>query len=451
MSFKSMREWMSILEGLGKLKHVEKEVSTEYEIAAVGKKACGEYAIVFDKPKGSDIPVVTGLTGSREFFSKALNVPIPELAPLFARAQANPMECKIIEKNLAPVKEVIIEDVDLTKLPIPVHHEKDSGPYITAGVLVAKNPETGEKNVSIHRLQVTDKNHLGILILPRHLMHFHRIAEKKNEPLEIAIVIGCDPITMLSSQALTPLGQDEFCIASALYGEPMELVKCETVDIEVPAHAEIVFEGKILPNVRQPEGPFGEYPKYYGPRSNREHIELTCMTTRKNPIFQTIVPATDEHLLLGGIPREGGILQLVKNAVPTTSAVHLTPGGTGRYHLVIQMDKKNEGEAKNAMFAAFGSSQEIKHVVVVDRDVDIFDPIEVNWAIATRCQADRDVFIVSGACGNKLDPSTKDGLSAKMGIDATVPMEYKDTGKFHRIQIPGEKEVELDNYIKTFC
>ncbi len=447
MSYKSMREWMGILEEQGRLKHVKREVSTEYEIAAVGKKACGKYAVVFDNPKGSNMPVVTGLTGSREFFSKALNVPISELAPHFERAQANPMECRIIEKSLAPVKEVITEDVDLTKLPIPVHHEKDSGSYITAGVLVAKNPETGEKNVSIHRLQVTDKNHLGILILPRHLMHFHRIAEKKNQPLEIAIVIGCDPITMLSSQALTPIGQDEFCIASALYGEPMELVKCETVDIEVPAHAEIVLEGKILPNVRKPEGPFGEYPKYYGPRKDREYIELTCMTTRKDPIFQTIVPATNEHLLLGGIPREGGILQLVKNAVPTTSAVHLTPGGTGRYHLVIQMDKRNEGEAKNAIFAAFGSSQEIKHVVVVDKDVDIFNPIEVNWAIATRCQADRDVFIVSGACGNKLDPSTNDGLSAKMGIDATVPMEYKGTDKFRRIQIPGEEEIDLDSYL----
>lgn len=447
MNYKSMREWMNVLEGLGKLKHVKKEVSTEYEIAAVGKKACGKYAVMFDNPRGNSIPVVTGLTGTREFFSKALNVPISELAPHFARAQANPIECKIIDKDFAPVKEFITKDVDLTKLPIPTHHEKDSGPYITAGVLVAKNPETGEKNVSIHRLQVTNKNHLGILMLPRHLMHFQRIAEKNNQPLEIAIAIGLDPIVMLASQALTPLGQDEFCIASALYGEPMELVKCETVDLEVPAHAEIVLEGKILPNIRKPEGPFGEYPKYYGPRNDREYIELTCMTSRKNPIFQTIVPATDEHLLLGGIPREGGILQLVKNAVPTTSAVHLTPGGTGRYHLVIQIDKKNEGEAKNAMFAAFGSSQEIKHVVVVDKDVDIFDPIEVNWAIATRCQADRDVFIVSGACGNELDPSTNNGLSAKMGIDATVPIKDKASDKFHRIQIPGESKIDLDSYL----
>lgn len=446
MGYKSMREWLEILEDMGKLKHVKKEVSIEFELAAVGKKTCGQYAVMFENLKENDMPVVTGLTGSREFFSKALNVPIPELATHFEKAQSNPMECKLIDKESAPVKEFITKDVDLNKLPIPIHHEKDSGSYITAGILIAKNPETGERNVSIHRLQVTDKNHLGILMLPRHLMHFHRLAEKNNQPLEIAIAIGLDPITMLASQALTPLGQDELCIASALYGEPMELVKCETVDIEVPAHAEIILEGVILPNVRELEGPFGEYPKYYGPSNKREYIEITCMTTRKDPIFQTIVPATDEHLLLGGIPREGGILQLVKNAVPTTTAVHLTPGGTGRYHLVIQMEKKNEGEAKNAMFAAFGSSQEIKHVVVVDKDVDIFNPIEVNWAIATRCQASRDVMIISDACGNKLDPSTKDGLSDKMGIDATIPLDAPE-GKFEKIRIPNEENINLEDYL----
>lgn len=447
MKYKSMREWISILEDWDKLRHVKRVVSTEYEIAAVGKKACGKYAVMFDNPEGSDMPVVTGLTGSREFFSKALNVPISELASHFEKAQTNPMDCKVIDKRFAPVKEFITKDVDLYKLPIPIHHEKDSAPYITAGVLVAKNPETGEKNVSIHRLQVTDKNHLGILMLPRHLMHFYKLAEKNNQPLEIAIAIGLDPIVMLASQALTPLGQDEFCIASALYGEAMELVRCETVDIDVPAHAEIVLEGIILPHIRKPEGPFGEYPKYYGPKDLREHIEVTCITTRNNPIFQTIVPATDEHLLLGGIPREGGILQLVKNAVPTTTAVHLTPGGTGRYHLVIQIDKKNEGEAKNAIFAAFGSSQEVKHVVVVDKDVNIFDPIEVNWAIATRCQASRDVMIISDACGNKLDPSTNDGLSDKMGIDATIPLNAPK-GRFDKIRITNEENINLEDYIE---
>lgn len=447
MNYKSLREWINILENTKMLKYVRKEISLEYEIAAIGKKACGKYALIFKNPKGSNIPVVTGLTGSREMIAKALNVSVSELASHFERAQSNPGSYKLIDKSKAPVKEVITKDVNLHNLPIPIHHEKDSGKYITSGVVVAKNPKTRERNLSIHRLQITDKNHLGILLLPRHLMHFQRLAEDVNQPLEIAIVIGLDPIVMLASQALTPLGQDEFCIASALYGKPIELVKCETVDIEVPAHAEIVLEGVILPNIRRPEGPFGEYPKYYGPRSDREYIEIKCMTTREKPLYQTIVPATAEHLLLGAIPREGGILQIVKNTVPNVSAVHLTPGGAGRYHLVIQMEKKNEGEAKNAIFAAFGSSQEIKHVVVVDKDVDIFNPIEVNWAIATRCQASEDVFIVKGACGNKLDPSSNNGVSDKMGIDATIPLSAPK-GKFEKIKIPNEENIFLEDYIE---
>lgn len=453
MQYKSLREWMNVLDQKGFLKHVTKEVKLEFELAAVGKKACGKYALCFDHPvgqnlpQGNKIPVVTALTGNRRMFAEAMGVTVSEMSEHFAAAQSNPIKPVTVDNSMAPVKEVITKDVNLYDLPIPVHHEKDNGQYITAGVVVAKNPVTGERNVSIHRLQVTDKNHLGVLLLPRHLMAFQRMAEKVGQPLEIAICIGLDPITLLSSQAIAPLDFDEFGIAGALYGQPMELVKGETVDVEYPAHAEIVLEGRILPNVRQPEGPFGEYPKYYGPQKDREVIELTCMVTRKKPIFQTIVPATDEHTMLGAVAREGGLLKIIQHAVPTAKAVHLTPGGTGRYHLVIQIEKKNAGEAKNAIFAALGSSQEIKHVVVVDTDVDIFDPVDVNWAIATRCQADRDVFIVSGACGNKLDPSTDDGLSAKMGIDATVPMKDKATDKFHRIQIPGEKEIDLDRYL----
>jgi len=453
MTCKSLREWLHILDEAGILKHVKKDVNLKYELAAVGKKACGKYALLFDKPVGENLPsnnttsVVTGIMGNRAMFAKAMETTIGNMSERFAEAQANPIKPIVVSEAVAPVQEVVNKEVNLYSLPMPVHHEKDSGQYITAGMVVAKNPITGERNVSIHRLQLTDKNHLGVLLLPRHLKALYQLAEKEGQKLDVAICIGLDPLAYLSSQAIANLGFDEFGITGALYGEPMKLVKGKTVDIEYPANAEIVLEGHILPKVRQPEGPFGEYPKYYGPRKNREVIEITCICSRKDYIYQTIVPATDEHTMLGAIAREGGILQMVKHAVPSTKAVYLSPGGTGRYHLIIQIDKKNAGEAKNAIFAAMASSQEIKHVVVVDMDVDIFDPIDVNWAIATRCQADRDVFIVPGACGNKLDPSSDDGLSAKMGIDATVPMREKATDKFLRISIPEENEVKLEEYI----
>ena len=445
MRSQSLRGWMDVLQQEGILKTVRREVSLEYELAALGKKADGKYTLLFNNVGQNNMPVITGTAGSRASFAKAVGVPAEELVTAFAKAQANPRDCVLVEPSTAPIKEEITFDVDLTKLPIPVHHEKDGGPYLTAAVLIAKDPKTGVRNLSIHRLQVLGPKKLGILILPRHLHHFSRAAENEDKPLEIALAIGLDPILLLASQAIAPLGFDEYTIASALYDKPLELVKCETVDLEVPAQAEIVLEGRLVPKAREIEGPFGEYPKYYGPASLRPVVELTAMTTRKNPIFQTIVPATMEHMLLGAIPREGGMLQIIKGAVPNACAVHLTPGGTCRYHAVISIDKQHEGEAKNAMFAAFASSQEVKRVVVVDKDVDIFDPIDVEWAIATRCQAGRDVFIVERALGNKLDPSSDDGISDKMGIDATVPLEG-DPFRFERIRIPRENQLNLEDY-----
>lgn len=446
MGIKSLRDWLEVLKGDGLLKTVSREVSLKYELAGLGKKADGKYALMFNNVAGASIPVVTGLASTRAMFAAALGVPAGRLVAAVAAAQAAPRDCVMVDKGRAPVKEVVELSVDLGKLPIPVHHEKDGGPYITAGVLIAKDPETGAGNLSIHRLHVLGPNKLGILILPRHLSHFHRAAEAKGKPLDVAIAIGVDPILLLASQAIAPLGFDEYTLASALYDQPLELVRGETVDLAVPAHAEIVLEGRLLPDVREMEGPFGEYPKYYGPASPKPVIELAAVTTRRSPIYHTIVPATMEHMLLGAIPREGGMLQVIKGAVPNALAVHLTPGGTCRYHAVIAIDKQNEGEAKNAMFAAFASSQEVKRVVVVDKDVDIFDPVDVEWAIATRFQAGRDLVVVNDALGNKLDPSSNDGLSDKMGIDATVPYG-SDPFRFEKIRIPGEKNLDLAAYI----
>ncbi|MEW6276375.1 MAG: UbiD family decarboxylase [Bacillota bacterium] len=447
MTFTSLRHWLSEIEKRGLLKQVNRRVSLKYELAAVGKKADGRYALRFNNVEKATMPVVTGILGSRELIALAMGVTREKVLDHFARAQANPGQCVLVSADDAPVKEKVTHRVDLGSLPAPIHHEKDGGPYLTAGVLVAKDPVTGVRNVSIHRLQVLGPNRLGILILPRHLFQFFRAAEAAGRPLEVAVAIGLDPLLLLASQALTPPGCDEFTIAGALYGRPLELVKCETVDLEVPARAEIVLEGRLLPGVREMEGPFGEYPKYYGPASPRPVVEVTAMSSCRDPIYHTIIPATMEHLLLGAIPRESGLLQIIRNAVPNVVNVHLTPGGGCRYHVVVSIDKQNEGEAKNAIFAALSSSQEIKHVVVVDKDVDIFNSVDVEWAVATRCQAGRDVFIIERALGNRLDPSSDDGLSDKMGIDATIPLNA-ESGRFEKIRIPGEDAIKLEDYIE---
>ena len=443
---RSMREWLKVLEAAGQLKTIRRAVDLRYELAALGAKADGKFALLFQNVKGATMPVVAGLGSSREMFARALGVRRDQVVERFSAAQASPRPCVTISRDAAPVKEVVELAVDLGALPVPVHHEKDGGAYITAGVLIAEDPKTGIGNLSIHRLQVLGRNRLGILILPRHLSHLYRAAEAAGEPLDVAIAIGLDPLLLLASQAITPLGVDERTIASALYAEPLELVRGETVALDVPAHAEIVLEGKLLPRVREVEGPFGEYPKYYGPASPKPVVEVTAVTTRRSPIYQTIVPASMEHLLLGSLPREGGMLRVIRGAVPNTIGVHLTPGGTCRYHAVVAIDKRNEGEAKNAMFAAFASSQEVKRVVVVDKDVDIFDPIDVEWAIATRFQAGRDLVVVERALGNKLDPSSDDGLGDKMGLDATVPWGA-DPFRYEKIRIPGQDDIDLAAYL----
>ena len=294
MTITSMRQWLEVLAEEKLLKVVHRKVSLQYELAAVGKRADGQWAVQFDHPDDLDMPVVTGIAGSRALIAGDMGVPLPCISEHFSHAQAHPSPCTIVDR--APVKAVITTRVDLDRSPIPVHHEKDSGRFITAGLLVSKDAATGARNVSIHRLQVLGPDRLGVMILPRHLFHLYRAAEHAKKALEVAVVIGVDPLLLLSSQAVVPLGFDEFTIASTLYGEPLKLVKCETVDLEVPAEAEIVLEGRILPGVRETEGPFGEYPKTYGPASPKPVIELTALTTRKNPIYHTIVPATLEHL-----------------------------------------------------------------------------------------------------------------------------------------------------------
>ncbi|MCM3397764.1 UbiD family decarboxylase [Oceanobacillus profundus] len=444
----TLRDWIYYLKEKDELATIKKEVSVEYEIAAVTKKLDGEKAVFFTKVKNYDMPVIAGTASTREQFANAINIKQDELNGKFLDALDNPLPFEVVDSMDAPTHENFIEkaDIDLLKqFPIPIHHEKDSGSYITAGLAIAKDKTTGKQNVSIHRLQVSGKDRLGALILPRHLYNFYKNQEDTGKGLDVAIVIGVDPVTILGSQAIAPLGQDELEISGALKGYPEKVVKCKTIDVYVPAHAEIVLEGKILPRVREEEGPFGEFPKYYGPKSKKEVIEINAITHRNNPIFQTILAASYEHFYLGGIPREASILTKLRETVPTVKDVHLTLGGTCRYHLVVSMKKRNEGEAKNVILAAFAAHYDVKHVVVVDEEVDIFNMEDVEWAVATRFQADKDFVVVHDALGSKLDPSTENGVGSKVGFDCTVPLNAEPM-QYEKIRIPGLEEININDY-----
>ena len=333
--------------------------------------------------------------------------------------------------------------MDLARLlPLPTHNEHDGGAYVTAGLMITRNPRTGKQNVSIHRCQLHGPNRLGVLLLPRHAHMFFEMAEQGGRPLEAAIVVGIDPLTLLASQAIAPIDVDELEIAGALHRRPLSVVKCLTSDLRVPAEAEIVIEGRLLPGVREPEGPFGEFPQYYGERAERHVMEIDAVTHRKDAIFHTIVGGGLEHLLLGAIPREATLLAHLQRSFPNVRDVHLSRGGVCRYHLYVQIRNRQEGDAKNIMLGAFAGHYDVKHVIVVDEDVDIHNAAEFEWAVATRFQADHDLVVVPESQGSKLDPSTRDGVGAKMGLDATKPLAAAEM-MFKRIRVPGEETVDV--------
>lgn len=441
---RSLRDWLDHLDQHGRLAVIRPEMRLRYELAAIAKRLDGRQASFFPRPDGNVMPVLSGLVSDRRWIADAMGVEASEVLTRFQEAALSPVPSQVVTQ--APVQEVTSRDVDLSKLPIPTHNEHDKGAYITAGLLIARNPRTGVQNVSIHRLQVSGPNRLGALLLPRHTHMFYDMAESTGAPLNVAVVIGVDPLTLLASQAIAPIDLDELTIAGALHGRPLPVVKCLSSDVHVPAEAEIVLEGRLLPTVREPEGPFGEFPQYYGEEAPRHVIELDAITHRRNAMFHTIVGGGLEHLLLGAIPREATLLAHLRRSFPNVLDVHLARGGVCRYHLYVQIRKRQEGEAKNVMLGAFAGHYDVKHVIVVDEDVNIHDPAEVEWAVATRFQADRDLVIVPESQGSKLDPSTRNGVGAKMGLDATKPLSAPEM-KFKRIRVPGEDSIDLNRVL----
>jgi 2,5-furandicarboxylate decarboxylase 1 len=437
----SLRGWLDHLQASGRLTLAKPDIDLRFGVAGVANRLDGRSASVFPTPGGHAVPIVSGLLSQRSWMAEAVGVEQSRLIERFEQACLNPVPSR--EASDPPCQEVVEHDVNLEKqLPIPTHNEHDHGAYITAGLLIARRPDTGVQNVSIHRLQVSGPDRLGALLLPRHTLAFFAEQEQAGVDLDIAIVVGVDPLTLMASQAIVPIDHDELEISGALRGAPLPVTKCVTNDVRVPAEAEFVLEGRLLARAREPEGPFGEFPQYYGERAERHVVQVDAVTHRESPIYHTIVGGGLEHLLLGGIPREASFLSHLRRSFPCVRDVHLSRGGTCRYHLYVQVAKPKPGEAKNVILGALATHYDIKQVTVVDTDVDVHDPTEVEWATATRFQADRDLVVVGGAQGSKLDPSTADGFGAKMGLDATAPTDAPEM-RFKRIRVPGQDEVDL--------
>ena len=301
----------------------------------------------------------------------------------------------------------------------------DPAPYIDM-TPVMKDPDGGFYNAAFMRNMGKGPRRLGLHMSPRHNWQIHRKYETKNKPTPVAIVISHHPAFFLGALNVSPFGVDDYARIGAIMGESLRLTPSEPwgKKFMVPADAEMVIEGHVLPNVKEAEGPFGEFTGYYGPQRLRNIIEVTAITHRRDAIFQHIFTGHRDTWVVGGIPKEGSLFNLIRGIVPTTQAVHFPMSGCCRFNCYISIDKMVDGETKQAALVALGGCDFVKHVVVVDADVNIYNEEEVMWAVATRVQADQDVDIIKNVKGNTLDPSQTDNImGAKMIIDATRPAQ----------------------------
>jgi 2,5-furandicarboxylate decarboxylase 1 len=406
--------------------------------------------VIFENVKGSKMPLVANMHASFERLRLALGMEKGGVRECAAR-QAHPIDP--VSVTSAPVQEVVHTgaDVDVEELPICTYHEKDAGKYITAGLAVMRDPETGINNVGVYRLMVHEKNLLGVQLSETADGHvIWKKYEKRGLPCPIAVVIGHHPAFFIGSLCFSTLDSDELRIAGGMLRRPVPLVRCKTIPLDVPADAEIVLECEIRPGERRAEAPFGEFPGTYGPQRMNPVLEIKAITGRREPLYQNAFVGHSDNLLLSGLMRTTFIENTVKIACPTVRAVTVPRSGRYRFVCYVAIEKMSEGEAKLAAMAAFVADPFLKFVVVVDHDVDIDNDVDVIHAIATRVRADQDVFMVPYAKGSPLDPASYDpaggsNLVTKMGIDATRKSNYPD-----EISVPGAEAINMAEFIPGY-
>jgi UbiD family decarboxylase len=418
----NFRNFLKQLDESGRLTRIRKEVSTEYEMAGV-IDALGEKPIFFERVKETNISVVAGLLSSKDLISGALGIERNELLHRLAFALENPVPPETASRG--ECQEIIEKDVDLTRLPIMRYTEKDGGKYIASAVAIVRDPEFGSRNMCFHRLMLLDRNHLVARIVENR--GTDTALKKAGGQLDVAFCIGNSTAVLLAASTTLPMGVDELGMANAL--ERTELLKCRTVDLEVPKDCEFVIEGRIT-NQKASEGPFLDTTGTIDRVRQQPIIEVKCITHRQNPIYQTILPGRREHQFLMGMPKEPSIFNEV-NKVSECKDVYITPGGCSWLHAVVQIKKKKPDDGRKAIVAAFEGHKSLKHCVIVDDDIDIYNPHDVEWAIATRFQADKNAIILQNQPGSSLDPSGdltegKKATTCKMGLDATVPFGKTD-------------------------
>lgn len=420
------------------VKIVEEEVDPEFEATAIVHKILndpkypGFPAVLFKNIKGSPIPMLLNLHGTYDRVALSIGSDVKGMVPEYARREGSPIPTTLVDSDKAPVHEVVWtgDQIDATKLPTLVHQELDAGRYITSAATISRDPDSGRLNAGIFRHQLQGPKQVGFMTNPaHHTSYILRANREAKKPMEVALVIGHHPAMLMAAVSKLPGIGGELEVMGGLLGESVEVVKGKTVDLEVPAHAEIVIEGIVDtdPEKVQNEGPFGEYPLYYTRLGPMPWVKITAITMRRQPIYVDVFNAHREHLVLGALPRMGSIYRRVRESMPTVTAVNLPLMGI-RSTLVIAMKKRVEGEPKIAASAAFAVDPILKHIFIVDDDIDVFDIDQVIWAWTTRFQADRDLIVMPHFLGGHLNPVTygwnreeKGPQETKMILDCTRP------------------------------
>lgn len=435
MAFADLRQFLDYLAEMGHLLRIDKEVDTRYEIAAYIRKTSDQQgpALFFERIRGFDMQVAGGLFATLRGAALALQCNIDEINTKLVQGATHPIPPVVVKYGHCHDVVNKGESVDLNTLPIPVYSEKDSGPFLTMGVTISKDPETGIRNLGVYRNEVKGKDRLGISAqaLYAHLAK----AEAKGKALPVAIALGVDPAMIIAACWKAPYGVDEMALAGGFRGSPVELVKAQTSDLEVPANAEIVIEGMVLPNVREIEGPFGEYAGYYNPPKPKPVIQVTAITHKRNPIFLaglTGMPTTENHVLKQ-ICLEASYGWELKQKFAGVRDVHLPAAGAQGLLAIVSMRPTSKSEARHVIAFMLGNRPVLKCVITVDDDIDIHNIEKVIWAVMTRFQPAEDVILLSNLIPAALDPSgprgvvgetdslTPDADASGIGIDATRP------------------------------
>jgi len=409
------RSFLDYLKKINEVEIIEEKVSLEYDITSISLNS--DKTFIFKNVDNKNFPVVTNILNTRKKICLALECSsIRELHKKII--EANSIDKNVKEVDIGTVHEGIEID-SLYKLPIIKYFKEDAAPYITSAVVSTYDEKTGIENVSIHRLMLFNERQLAIRVVPRHLYFLMKEIHKRGEAVDVAISIGVPPSVILAASCSPPLGKSEYDIAY-FFDENVSVTKCSMINARCVSNAEIVIEGKIYPGKEIDEGPFTDITGTLDKIRKQPVIDVLRIMVKEDAYYHAIVPSGNEHQLLMGIPKEASIFENVIKICPNVKDVRLTPGGCHWLHAVISMEELTKGDAKNVIIAALSAHPSLKHVVIVDEEVDIDNPIEVEKSIATKFQADKNMILISGVRGSTLDPSSnEDGLTTKVGIDAT--------------------------------